>query len=192
MSSEGGSAEDGAPVFEMLVDRHGAVILRVCQGLVGPDDADDLWQETFLTVLRTLPQAAPVRNWEAWIVRIARNKCLDHLRAGRRRAIPGGDALDLLPDQESARSASRAEVAGGGEDAFHSMAAAQSAAVLWAALAHLPAKQREAVVYRHIAGLRQAEVAALLGNSEAAARRATADGMKALRALLVDKRGEFQ
>ena len=50
------------------------------------------------------------------------------------------------------------------------------------ALNRLPRKQREAIAYHHVAGLPYAEVATLLGNSEAAARRAAADGIKRLRA----------
>jgi RNA polymerase sigma factor (sigma-70 family) len=53
---------------------------------------------------------------------------------------------------------------------------------LWSALRALPDQQREAVAYHHLAGLPFAEVAEILGNSEAAARRASSDGMKKLRA----------
>jgi RNA polymerase sigma factor (sigma-70 family) len=54
---------------------------------------------------------------------------------------------------------------------------------LWTAMKSLPAQQREAVAYHHLAGLPYAEIAEILGNSEAAARRASADGMKKLRAI---------
>jgi RNA polymerase sigma factor (sigma-70 family) len=53
---------------------------------------------------------------------------------------------------------------------------------LWSALNTLTAKQREAVAYHHLAGLSYVEVAGILGGTEAAARRAAADGMKKLRA----------
>jgi RNA polymerase sigma factor (sigma-70 family) len=52
---------------------------------------------------------------------------------------------------------------------------------LWAALDALPPGQRAAVAYHHVAGLPYAEVAQILGNSEAAARRAAADGIRSLR-----------
>ena len=44
------------------------------------------------------------------------------------------------------------------------------------ALKSLPVRQREAIAYHHLAGLPYAEVANILGNSEAAAHRAAADG----------------
>jgi DNA-directed RNA polymerase specialized sigma24 family protein len=52
---------------------------------------------------------------------------------------------------------------------------------LWAALAALPDKQRRAVAYHHLAGLPYAEIAALVGGTPEAARRAAADGVAALR-----------
>jgi RNA polymerase sigma factor (sigma-70 family) len=55
---------------------------------------------------------------------------------------------------------------------------------VWSALRALPMKQREAIAYHHLAGLPYAQVATILGNSEAAARRAAADGMKTLRTTL--------
>ena len=52
---------------------------------------------------------------------------------------------------------------------------------LWAAVRDLPAKQRHAVAYHYVADLAYAEVATIMGTSEAAARRNAADGIKALR-----------
>ena len=52
---------------------------------------------------------------------------------------------------------------------------------LWAALRALPTKQRQAVAYHYLAGLPHAEVAAIVGGSADAARRAAADGIAALR-----------
>ena len=52
---------------------------------------------------------------------------------------------------------------------------------LWAAVRELPPKQRHAVAYHYVADLAYAEVAAIMGTSEVAARRSAADGIKALR-----------
>ena len=52
---------------------------------------------------------------------------------------------------------------------------------LWAALKALPVKQRQTVAYHYLAGLPYADVARILGGSPAAARRAAADGIAALR-----------
>lgn len=174
----GGAATDTLPPFEAIVSAHGAAVLRVCRGLVGADDADDVWQETFLAALRVYPTTAGVQNREAWLVTIARNKAVDHHRKLQR--LP--TTVDGTSVAEGQRDSGDAQ--GGGDAVVRSVVAGEAAAHVWAALAQLPPTQREAVVYHHLAGLRYAAVAELLGNSEAAARRAAADGMKTLRTLL--------
>jgi DNA-directed RNA polymerase specialized sigma24 family protein len=52
---------------------------------------------------------------------------------------------------------------------------------LWTALQALPLKQRAAVAYHYLAGMSYADVAALTGGNEDAARRAAADGIATLR-----------
>ncbi len=52
---------------------------------------------------------------------------------------------------------------------------------LWESVGALPDKQRQAITYRYLAGMSYAEIAAILGGTVDAARRASADGMKNLR-----------
>jgi RNA polymerase sigma factor (sigma-70 family) len=146
--------------FEAVVRRHGPTVLRVCRAVVGPDAADDAWSETFLAALRAYPGLPPGSNLEAWLVTIARRKAVDQLRAAARRAVPVAD----LPEVPSALGLPGAA---DGE--------------LWTALAALPEKQRQTVAYHHLAGLPYAEIAALVGGTPEAARRAAADGVAALR-----------
>lgn len=146
--------------FEHVVRAHGATVLRVCRAVVGPHDAEDAWSETFLAALRAYPDLPADANVEAWLVTIAHRKAIDLLRSRRRAAVP----IENLPERPSASPA----VGGWQRD-------------LWEDLARLPDKQRAAVVYHHVAGLPHAEVAAILGGSPAAARRASADGIAALR-----------
>jgi RNA polymerase sigma factor (sigma-70 family) len=146
--------------FEAVVRRHGPTVLRVCRAVVGPDAADDAWSETFLAALRAYPDLPPGSNVGAWLVTIARRKAVDQLRAAARRAVPVAE----LPEVSSATGLP------GERDGE-----------LWAALAALPEKQRQTVAYHHLAGLPYAEIAALVGGTPEAARRAAADGVAALR-----------
>ena len=141
---------------------HGATVLRVCRAVVGPVDAEDAWSETFLSALRAYPDLPADANVEAWLVTIAHRRAIDVGRARSRRAVP----TDTLPD----RAATHGDPAARDPD-------------LWTALQRLPTKQRQALAYRHIAGLPYSEIAELLGNSPDAARRAAADGLKTLRTL---------
>lgn len=153
--------------FEDVVARHGPAVLRVCRAVVGGADAEDAWSETFLAALRAYPDLPPTANVEAWLVTIAHRKAIDQHRTRARRAVP----LAELPE--------------------HAVPPVEPDAALWAALAALPPGQRQAVAYHHLGGLPYREVGAILGNSEAAARRAAADGVAALRRALgrVEVRG---
>lgn len=145
------------PPFERVVAEHGAVVLRVCRAVLGPVDAEDAWSETFLAALAAYPRLRPGSDVRAWLVTIAHRKAIDGWRS-RRRAVPVAEAPDGAVDDP--------------EPPDERLAAAVRA---------LPPKQRAAVAYRYLADLSYADVAALLGGSEAAARRNAADGIAALR-----------
>jgi RNA polymerase sigma factor (sigma-70 family) len=153
------------PPFEHLVARHGPAVLRVCRAVVGVDDADDAWSDTFLAALRAYPELDAGANHEAWLVTIAHRKAIDILRARRRRPI----TLDVLPEPSVAPAESDAERLD-----------------LDRALTVLPDKQRQTIAYHYLIGLPYAEVAEILGGSVDAARKAASEGIRALRSILDD------
>jgi RNA polymerase sigma factor (sigma-70 family) len=144
--------------FEQVVAEHGPMVLRVCRAVLGPADAEDAWSETFLSALKAYPELPADANVQAWLVTIAHRKAVDVTRAQARGPVPVGE----IPDRPG-----RAAVWDGD---------------LWDALARLPDKQRTAVAYHYLAGLPYREIAEITGGSTDAARRAAADGIKALRA----------
>jgi RNA polymerase sigma factor (sigma-70 family) len=150
--------------FEKVVADHGAAVMRVCRALVGRVDADDVWSDTFLAALRAYPTLRPDSNVVGWLVTIAHRKAIDHLRAANRAPRPTDAVAAGLADVAAADGPP-----GWLDDDLR------------AALDALPAKQRGAVVYHHLAGLPYADVGDLLGSSEAAARRSAADGIARLR-----------
>ena len=149
------------PPFEEVVRIHGPTVWRVCRALLGPVEADDAWSETFLAALRAYPQLEPDSNVEAWLVTIAHRKAIDQHRVRARAPLP-------VPELPEASAEAQATVDG----------------ELWDEVKALPFTQRAAVTYHHLVGMPYAEIAAILGNSEAAARRAAADGIKTLRTRL--------
>ncbi|HVW33563.1 MAG TPA: RNA polymerase sigma factor [Acidimicrobiia bacterium] len=154
--------------FDGVVVEHGPMVMRVCRALLGPDDADDAWSETFLAALRAYPDLRPGSNLAGWLVTIAHHKAVDRLRARSRGPQPVGsappDGRRLSPGPEPVDRELHHRLAG------------------------LPPKQRGAVVYRYLADLPYSEVAARLDCSEAAARRSAADGIAALRRLYPEAR----
>ncbi|HEY9478326.1 MAG TPA: sigma-70 family RNA polymerase sigma factor [Microbacteriaceae bacterium] len=153
------------PPFEHIVARHGPSVLRVCWAVVGADDADDAWSETFLAALRAYPTLDASANVEAWLVTIAHRKAIDILRARNRRPL----TMDELPEPAATSGTPDAERLD-----------------LAAAITALPDKQRHAVAYHYLIGLPYAEVAGVLGGSADAARKAASDGIRALRRTLGD------
>jgi RNA polymerase sigma factor (sigma-70 family) len=146
------------PPFAAVVAAQGPTVLRVCRAVLGPVDADDAWSETFLSALRAYPELPADANVQAWLVTIAHRKAIDLIRSAARRPIPTGDLPDPILAPQAEPDPELAD-----------------------ALARLPAKQRQAVAYHYLAGLPHKDVAAILGGSTDAARRAAADGIATLR-----------
>jgi len=145
------------------VTDYGQVVLRVCRALLPVHDAEDAAADAFLAALQAYPRLRPDSDLKAWLVTIAHRKAVDILRRRSRNAVP----VPELPEP-SLGGASAAEPALPDEQ-------------LWIAVRNLPAKQRQAVAYHYVADLAHADVAAIMGTSEAAARRNAADGIRALR-----------
>src|SRR3954447_9974436 len=145
--------------FEVIVEKHGPTVLRVCLGVIGAAEADDAWSETFLSAMKAYPSLPDDANVEAWLVTIAHRRAIDIGRARSRRAVP----TDTITDRADRNDRTRTDPD------------------LAAALARLPDKQRQSVAYHYLAGLPYAEVASILGGTTEAARRAAADGIATLR-----------
>jgi RNA polymerase sigma factor (sigma-70 family) len=150
--------------FSEVVSLHGPTVLRVCRAVVGPVDADDAWSETFLSALRAYPHLPADANLEAWLVTIAHRKAIDLVRRTQRTATPVAN----VPDEPPETSADDGETD------------------LARSLAQLPDRQRYAIAYHYLAGLPYADVAAVMGGSTDAARRAAADGIAKLRKARAD------
>jgi RNA polymerase sigma factor (sigma-70 family) len=147
------------PPFAAFLEEHRVPVYRFLLASVGPGDADDCFQETFLAALRAYPKLREESNLRAWVLTIATRKAIDHGRARTRRAIP----VEEVPDRP-----------------LH--AQADGDPELWRAVRALPVPQRAAVVHRYVLDLPYADVARALGCTEEAARASAYEGRKKLRA----------
>jgi RNA polymerase sigma factor (sigma-70 family) len=148
--------------FQRFLDQHREAVLSFLRAMVGPDDADDCFQETFIAALRAYDRMDG-RFPRAWVMTIARRKAIDHHRARARRPEPRGElpavaAANGIPDPADRE--------------------------IWSAVAELSAAQRAAVALRYAADLPYREIAAALDCTEEAARRRVADGLKQLRTII--------
>ncbi len=109
-------------------------------------EAEDVTQHVFAKLMTSLhkydDRGIP---FFAWLVRMARNVAIDHLRSNR--LTPTENVLD--PSKSTGADLDRAET-------------------VRAALAALPEEQREVVVLRHVVGLTPGEIADRMGRSESA------------------------
>ena len=163
-----------APPFQALIDEHRRPVLSFLRSLVGPTDAEDCLQETFLAALRAYPPRE-TSNLRGWIFKIARNKALDHHRARSSAPDPVGGPGEL---DGAAPAAAPAWL--GGTRARGGMTDRDSA--IWSAVGQLPEAQRAAVLLRFAVDLRYREIGAALDISEEAARRRVSDALRTLRA----------
>lgn len=174
------------PPFQQLLDRHAEGVLGYLLAMVGPVEAEDCFQETFMAALRAYPELRDGSNLRGWIFTIAHRKALDSERQRRRRPTPAGRSDELA---ELEASISGAVARGDGELAYDGELAPDWVAVgsglppdeLWQAVEALPPKQRAAVTLRFAADLSHREIAAAIECSEAAARRNVHEGLNRLR-----------
>jgi RNA polymerase sigma-70 factor (ECF subfamily) len=108
-------------------------------------EAEDLTQQVFTKLMRVIskyePRGVP---FSAWILRVAHNMAIDHVR--QRRATPVAEVR--------------------GADERHDDHGPGRVAALKDALERLPTDQREVLVLRHVLGLSPAEIAGRLGKTE--------------------------
>jgi len=146
--------------FEHVIDQHGPAILRYCAGRVGPERAEDCFQETMLAALRSYEKVRDEKAVKAWLFKIATRKSIDIYRSHAKQDAPAGQ-LDPVESRRKSDQPGHSDV--------------------WSVVDHLPDKQRDAIYLRFQGGLNHREVGVVMGISESAARRNGFEGLKRLR-----------
>lgn len=146
-SGKGSEAGPGQSAwrFRAALLQHHRLIYKVCYGLLGDaHEAEDVTQETFLKYWQ---HSAEVRGAKGWLVTVARNKCLDRLRAVKRFVDGDPETFEMQSDEHTPEwHASRSE----------------TASRLDALIAELPEPQRSLVILFDVQGLTGAECAEVL------------------------------
>lgn len=129
-----------------------------------PHEAEDITQQVFMKLMSSIhkyePRAVP---FMAWILRVARNVAIDHLR--RRRTV----TTEAMP-----------ELSGEGDESSRDRRWS-----LQAAFGALPEDQRNVVVLRHLVGLTPGEIAQRTGRSESSIHGLHHRGRQALKRELI-------
>lgn len=130
--------------LEVLCKRYQRPLFRFLARHTGGRDTEDLYQETWLRVVRAAPRFDPSRRFSTWLFQIAVNLCRDW----HRREPP-----------EPADPARTETLLGGEETSTRTEAAIDAQRLLDA----LPEPQRSVVILRYYHGLNEADVAEILG-----------------------------
>lgn len=185
----GDPSDEALMVLYANGDRHAALaltqritprVLAYAARLLSGDraEAEDVAQETMLRLWRVAP------DWRqgetkvtTWAYRVATNLCIDRQRSrSRKRQL----ALDDAP-----------EVADATPGAEGQLQQADRMAALESALAELPDRQRQAVVLRHLEGMTNPEIAAIMEIGVEAVESLTARGKRALAAILSGRKADL-
>jgi RNA polymerase sigma factor (sigma-70 family) len=146
--------------FRFLVDQYHLKILRTCKGFMRSDaDADDIAQDVFVEIYRSISKFRGNSALSTWIYKIAVNKSLNALRSASRRKMfsfsSEGDGREEYrnPEREA------------GEDsrADKGVERQEQSEALDKALAALPEKQRTAFVLHRYDDLPYKEIAEVMG-----------------------------
>ena len=137
---------------DVLVKRYYPSLMRYLQRLVGNGTAEELLQQTWLSVLDHADKFDPqngASGFKGWLFRIATNKANDHWRSrGREKTAYQG--LKLVTEIEAPH-------------ADHRMEGTEQEQRLMAALAQLPESQRQVLMLRYYSDMKFVEIAELLG-----------------------------
>ena len=138
--------------WEALVRQHQGRICSIAYGYVGEqDEARDLAQDIFVRVYQRLHTCTEADKFESWLVRIARNACIDHLR--RRKARP--PRQDIPADEMTA-------LAGGWPSPEDAWISNSQQKLVHRALQRLSGINREIIVLKDIQGLPLEEISGML------------------------------
>jgi RNA polymerase sigma factor (sigma-70 family) len=136
-----------AGAFETIVDRYQGRLLGFCRQMLGStEDAEDVLQEVFVNAYRAMLADEREINLRPWLYRIARNRCLNHLR---KPTADAQESMDMVPAVEAASTAERVH----NREEFRQILSDVN---------KLPETQRSALLLREMDALSYEEIAAAM------------------------------
>ena len=136
--------------WELIVKQHWRKVFNVAYKFVGKhDEAEDLTQDIFLKIFRSLETFDRRANFQTWLISVSRNLCIDHYRSVRKeretidRQVDANELTPAAPDAGPIAALEQAD----------------RVALLRHALARLPESLRTAVVLRDLQELSYQEIA---------------------------------
>ena len=159
--------------FDVIVERHRRAVYQLCYRFVGNhEDASDLSQDVFLRAYRGLKTFRGQSSFATWLHRIGINVCLNRVsaKAPILESIDAHQFVDVRAESPTDR-----------------LMKEERGAVVRAAIAQLPPKQRATLVLRMYQELSHEEIAEVLGSSVGAVKANFFHALGNLKKLLGDE-----
>jgi len=174
------AAGGDASAFQALVERHRAMVYRIAYQFAGNHhDAEDIAQEVFIKVYRSLDRFRQDAQLTSWMYRIVMNACIDHRRRHRL------NANAAFGDEAEHGMLNAPEETPGPEDCAY---AGEIGEVLEVEIRRLPKGQRVVFLMRHYQGMKLCEIADALGLAEGTVKRQLHAAVHRLRDALAQAR----
>ncbi|MCA8913908.1 MAG: sigma-70 family RNA polymerase sigma factor [Planctomycetes bacterium] len=155
--------KQSADAFETLVTRHRRQVYNFIYKMVGKAEAaEDIFQETFLRVIKNAHTYTPRAKFTTWCLQIARNLSLDYFkREGLRQHV----SIDASPGGDDERSIA-GMLQGSDPQSSEILVSRELVDEVREAVTQLPDNQREALILRMYDDMPYAEIADVLGSPE--------------------------
>jgi RNA polymerase sigma-70 factor (ECF subfamily) len=179
-------AKGDEAAFEMILSRYTRPLFGfLCRYLGGVDRAEDVFQEVFYEVIRGRRSYRPRYRFAAWLFRIGRNRAVDRLR---RNGVRKTESLDHPANpHDNEGEAQVAKIVTDDPDPESEAQSLELGKALEAALASLPADQREVFWLKERSGLSVGEIAVITGVSQNTVKSRLRYALEKLRAILVQQ-----
>ena len=147
------AAQGDVEAFTKLVRAHSSLVYRVALRMLGKEEAQDASQEVWIRVWRNIKSFRAESSFSTWLYRITLNTCLSLRQREARRSEReySGTEMPYLP-----------EPTGGEADPEAQALSVERRDEIEAALGHVRAEHRAALVLRHMEGLSYAEIGEVL------------------------------
>lgn len=162
-------AQGDEAAFARLFDRHERAVLRFIRRSLGPrheNAADDVLQDTWISVARAAARYVPSARFTTWLFTVARSRVIDHLRREQPAALsldaPAAGAADAPEDTLGATLADHL-AADERQEPLAQVQSRRQAEAFLRAIDELPQEQREAVLLQAEGGLSLEEIASACG-----------------------------
>jgi RNA polymerase sigma-70 factor (ECF subfamily) len=168
--------EGDLPAFEELVRKYQREIYNLaCRLVQDPEEAKDMAQQTFMQAYIHIKEFRGQSQFRTWLFRIAINQCYNFFKTKKKFGDPV-DSQELVIVEED-------------HNPQEGLMAAEDRSRLYAALEHLPPKQRAVLTLKLEQGLSYQEIAKELGGTAGAARVNFCQAVKTLKKHLKTEEG---